>query len=141
MRDYCIGVWLIVLSYYDQKEKRIPVYPVAVGGGFAILCIAKDIIVTKESTVIGLAGVLPGVVLLLLTCFTDQVGTGDGMIVGILGLCKGMRSCMIITCIALLLFSVVGILLLLLRRVKKDTQLPFLPFLCAAFWLWKTMLT
>ena len=82
------------------------------------------------------ADLLPGAICLLMARATHQgIGYGDAMLILVCGLSVGWS-----TCIELVLseFFLVGAaaLVLLIRRRGQKTELPFVPFLLAA-WMWQ----
>ena len=61
-----------------------------------------------------------------------KVGRGDGDMVLILGLFLGWRRCVVALCAACLLSALWAGIGLAAGRLKKDSKLPFAPFLLAA---------
>lgn len=80
-----------------------------------------------------LPAVLPGLFLLILAWFTkESIGYGDGISVLLLGGMVGLRNCIWVLGISLLLLSLVGLVLLVIKRVDRKTKIPYLPFLLVA---------
>ncbi len=76
---------------------------------------------------------LPGLFLLVLAWLTkESIGYGDGISVILLGGMVGLRNCIWVLCISLLLLSLAGLVLLVIKRVDRKTKIPYLPFLLAA---------
>ncbi len=57
-----------------------------------------------------------------------------------MGICAGGKVCLAVFMLSLLLISLFSGILLALRRVGRNTRLPYLPFLCAAWLLGQAFL-
>ena len=123
---------LIGFAVYDIKNKMIPTMAVKIitAGVLAYrLCIGIEI----RELIIGL---IPGILLLLLAFATrESIGTGDGLILCVLGLFCGWRQCLAIFGMALLLSALLSIILLLCHKAGRKTELPFLPSLLGGYLL------
>lgn len=126
-----LGV-LAGLSAYDLKRKKIVVPVVIISGVVAViyrLCCGTGILDL-------LAGIVPGVLLLFVSyCTKESIGMGDGMVLCALGVFCGCRMTFAILGMALVLAALLAIVLLVLRRAGRKTELPFVPCLCAAYFL------
>lgn len=132
-----IAEWVMMgtlagFGVYDLKRRRVPVAAVAV-------C-SLVVLVYRLGAGIGFwelaAGLVPGAVLLLLArCTKESIGTGDGLVLCCLGLFCGLRQTVAVLGMALVLSSVMAIVLLVLRRAGRKTELPFLPCLCSGYLL------
>ena len=122
-------VMLAVLTgfaIYDMKTKTISVVAVAI--------IAASVLLYRLYMGIGMLelviGLIPGVLLLVLAFATrESIGTGDGLVLCILGLFCGWRHCLAIFGMALVLSAILSIVLLVCRKAGRKTELPFLPSL------------
>ncbi len=82
------------------------------------------------------AGMIPGVLLLLIGRIShEQIGYGDGLFCLCLGSCMGISRMTGLLMWALLLSAAGGIFMLLAGKADRKTEMPFLPFLFAAYWL------
>ena len=121
-----------ICAVFDMKKKEIPLAFICLGSmagvGISLWQITEGYFSFRE---MGLA-VLPGC-FLLLTSFVsrENVGYGDGLLLIVIGLFTGFYRCMIILCISLLLISVSALALLAVRKVSRNSRLPFMPFLAA----------
>lgn len=77
---------------------------------------------------------MPGLILLAVAYATGKAGLADGVILMLLGIFMGYEGCVAASLGGLFLIALCSGVLLMLRRVKKDTRIPFVPFLAAA-WL------
>lgn len=123
---------LLVLSVIDLRTGKIPVLPVALLGmavlgyrgwnGAPVLDIA--------------AGVIPGVVLLLVARVTkESIGYGDGIVLLVLGVFCGAVKTVAILGMSLMIAAVLSMILLVLKKAGRKTALPFIPCLCSAYLL------
>lgn len=124
---------LIGFAAYDIKTKTVPVA--------AVVIIAVSVLLYRLCMgieVLELAiGLLPGIVLLVLAFATrESIGTGDGLVVCVLGLFCGWRRCLAIFGMALVLSAMLSIILLVCRKVGRKTELPFLPSLFGGYLLY-----
>lgn len=127
---FMVAVWLLIISIWDVRKRRVPVWLLIPGGIFALAEAAGQ--QYGELTVVRI--MLPGAVLLLLALTTGNVGYADGIVMLFLGVISGSEKSLLIFGISLFLAAICSLVLLALRKVKKNTGIPFLPFLAAA-WL------
>ncbi|MCI9438519.1 MAG: hypothetical protein HFH85_15425 [Lachnospiraceae bacterium] len=125
------AVWLIIISIADIKRRRVPIW-LLVPGGILTLAGAAGQQYGGSDIV---RAVLPGVILLFLTMTTRSVGYGDGIVTLFLGFIMGGGKSLIMFGISLFLAAMCSLLLLAMRKVKKHTGIPFLPFLTAAWFV------
>lgn len=131
-------IWLSALSILDIRKRNVPVWLLAAGGIMAVVVTVYRQNVSCEYTrtghgLIGMA-MLPGILLLATAFATKKAGYGDGIVLMILGVLAGGEKCLLIFAISLFLGAFVSLILLVFRKVKRDTKIPFLPFL-AVGWL------
>lgn len=120
------------LAVLDLKTKRIPVvWVVLLGAATVIYRVIAGAGVWELA-----AGIVPGLLLLLVAFATgESIGSGDGLVLCALGLFCGVTMTVAVFGMALLLSAVLAIVLLVLRRAGRKTELPFLPCLCAGYLL------
>ena len=132
-------LYLLVLSVFDWKEKRVPLVwlvlglAVATGGELHRNCFGQGSLLKT------MLGLVPGAFLLGVSFVTGKAGYADGMVMLIVGMAKGYKAGLFVLCIGLFLASVVSVILLLMRKVCRQTRIPFIPFLTAAFWIWEVL--
>ncbi len=125
--------YLMILTLFDLKEKRVPVVWLALGllvaGGRSVYlnCIEQ------QNWLQMLLGMMPGALLLLVSFTTKKVGFADGIVLGIIGMFENYKVSLFVLCMGLFWASVVSVVLLVLRKVKRNIAIPFIPFLTAAF--------
>lgn len=73
---------------------------------------------------------LPGAAFWLISLMTaEKVGYGDGWILVMIGLFTGLRRCFLILLVGLMAESTVVLILLAVRKISTDREVPFVPFL------------
>lgn len=128
----CAVILLAYHSVTDLRDRHIPKRSLAAGvvlsSGWAI---AGAIWGTQSWPALGI-GLAPGAFFLLLARITgDQIGRGDAWEVMYMGNLLGWVNCLSALGIALLGIFLVSILLLSLGKARRNTRIPFVPFLCA----------
>lgn len=134
--DWVMLGTLAGFAAYDLKTKTVPVPGVIVA--------AAGVLIYRLCTGAGIAeliaGLVPGIVVLVLAFATrESIGTGDGLVVCLLGLFGGWQQCVGVFGMALVLSAVLAIILLVCRKAGRKTELPFLPGLFGGyllFFLW-----
>lgn len=117
-----------VCAVSDGIKKEIPLAPVWAGILFAVLLHAAGVFEEKWPAVV--LSVLPGVAFWLLSLLTaEKVGYGDGWILVMIGLFTGLRRCFLILLVGLMAESAVVLILLAVRKISTDREVPFVPFL------------
>ena len=125
-----VFVFLGICALFDIKKREIPLILVALG---ILAALGTDLWQIGRGTLsIADAGfaLLPGVFFLMISfCTREKVGYGDGLLLIMTGLCTGLAQCFLGLCIGLILSSIVVLLLLVLRKAGKNSEIPFAPFL------------
>ena len=131
----CINVveflFLSIGSYFDMKNREIPINYLVIFGGLGI---AANVIWKYQPIFEVLAGGCIGVVFLTVGWMTKEaLGYGDGWALVILGIMKGWYELIPVVFGAFLLSSVYGIGRLIGLKASRDETIPFYPFLLIAF--------
>lgn len=130
--EYVVLLCLATLAAIDLRIRKIPVLPVLFLGLFGVsfrLCTGGTFWELA-------AGVMPGVFLLALAvCTRESVGIGDGLVLLALGGFIGVARAVAVLGMALLLAAALSLWLLLWKKAKRKTELPFLPCLCGGYLL------
>ncbi len=134
------GCWLLAASALDIRSRRIPVWMLVLGGAFAGLTVVCRCGFTLAECVEMVKGCVPGTILLFMAAATGKAGAADGIVLIFLGICTGGKICLAIFMLSLLLISIFSGILLVLRRVGRNTRLPYLPFLSAAWLLGQALM-
>lgn len=132
------AVWLLAASFLDIRRRRIPVWLLIFGGMAVVAAVIWRCGDRPAEYWESLKGCVPGVTLIGMSALTGKVGAADGIAMLLLGLLVG-ESCLAVFVFSLLLISFYSGLLLVLRKAGRSTELPYLPFLTAAWLLEKIL--
>lgn len=128
-------MYLIFLSFYDFREKKVPCVLLAAGGMVIIVCAGAECLWSSREWTDIIRGMLPGGGLMTVAFLTKKAGMADGIVLMFIGVFEGFRSVMLLLCGSLFLLALCAGILLLLRRVEVNTRIPYLPFVCSAYLL------
>lgn len=120
---------LAVCAVTDGIRKEIPLALVWIGIVFAVICQIWGGM--EEGTWMEIVlSVLPGVAFWGISRISGgKVGYGDGWMLVMIGLFTDLRRCFMILLVGLMLESAMALILLALRRISTDKEMPFAPFL------------
>lgn len=142
LSTWIVSIWLLCLSVPDIRSRNVPVWLIGVGGVLALaVSIAENIpeyVAAREWWSYAghvLCGMIPGICLLLLSIVTKTIGYGDGAVLTLLGAAVGIRNSLLVLCIGLFFASLGSVALLVVKKVNRNTCLPFLPFLTVGWFL------
>lgn len=126
-------IWMLYISIMDIRRRRVPVRMLVLGGILACAALAYK---CRGGVAYGdiLGGMLPGILLLAVALATKKAGYGDGIVLLFLGITAGGAKSLMLLGISLFLAAIFSIVLLMTRKAGKNTRIPYLPFLAAA-WL------
>jgi len=126
-----IASMLGICAIVDFKWKKINILlliPFFIAG---ILCNMKYQLLSPTCV---FAGMGIGIVVLAIGFVTrGRIGSGDGAILIVTGLFLGFYDNLLLLLIATFLAAVIGAILLLFKRVNKNYEIPFIPFLFVTF--------
>lgn len=126
------GVWLSVMGIVDIRYRKIPLWLLGMGAPAAAAAMIGRWRECGLHTGGLLGACVPGIILLLAGA-AKKAGYGDGLTLLLLGLMNEGTEMMKLFLVSLLVMSLPALVLLALHRVKKDTRLPYLPFLALAW--------
>lgn len=133
------GALLVILGVYDIREKKVPLFFVIFSCALAIIWSAVDCVTGERGLVNCLLGGLPGVFLWMVAWFTKKAGNGDGILLTATGMLFGYRDCALTFGFSLVLLALCSVVLLIFRCAKRDTKIPYIPFLCIGFFFVRCM--
>jgi len=118
-------------SILDYKTRKISI--VAVATGFACGTVLQIII--GQLRIYEMAGgCVLGLIFLLVARLTGEaIGYGDGLILIATGAFLGIMNNLLLLTISLALAAVFSISLLVFKRMKKNKEIPFVPFMLGGF--------
>ena len=129
-----ITIWLICISVMDIRSRRVPIWILLLGGGAALAVLVDQFVRGTMDYFEVFTGIRPGMVLLLIAFTTKKAGYGDGTVLLLVGMVSGGSKSLWIFCISLFLISICSVILLFCHKVKRNSEIPYLPFLTIA-WL------
>lgn len=127
--------FMAVLSFFDLREKKIPVIILLAAGILTVIYTVFFIFCSEpsaESLAGALLGAVPGIMLSFIAMITKKVGLADGIVLTLLGMLTDYRTGMQILCLSIIIMALLSIILLVLKKIKKNSELPYLPFLTMA---------
>lgn len=131
--EIVILLYLGVLGMWDYKKRRVPILLLIMGGvlmvGMGIFrCLAGELSYAEI-----MLGLLPGFFMLFLAWMTERVGYADGIVLVQLGFCLGYRRGTILFCVSMLLLSLCCMVLICVKKVGRNTKVPYFPFLACSY--------
>lgn len=134
MKEIVLLILLGIYSYWDIKEKKLPVIWLRVGVVVSGILGLSESLLVKDMNIVDIVcelivRTLPGALLFLFACGSNgKVGCGDGMLMAVIGLTTGMHKML---CICMLSFGVSFVyscFLVLFQKKDKEYTFPFAPF-------------
>lgn len=130
------GIFLAAGTFWDIKEKRIPVVWILLGVLVGVVCMLYEGVAGEGNAGAYLSACLPGALFLLISMVThEQMGIGDGITLLILGGILGAKRVWLIWLFGMGGVFLFGIFLLISRKGTGKTRIAFLPFLLVGFFL------
>lgn len=129
------AVCLAAMSIADIVNRKVPLWMLTVQASLAVGMLVWGGI-NGELSIEGICrALIPGIILVAIALSTKKAGWADGVVLLLLGIQTNYEKCMVAVLVALFLMAVLSVVLLVLRKVKKDTKLPFIPFLAMGWFL------
>ena len=119
-------ITLIVLSICtvsDIRTREINVL-VLLAGIIILICFGEGL---------RLAGVVPGIIFLLVSKLRIGIGEGDAYILIFLGLISGLNTTFNTVAVSFMVAAVYALILKLYRRAEENYSFPFAPFILLGF--------
>ena len=128
-KELLLGTVMGIQGYFDWKRREIPLSVSVIGGVAGIIfCICEH----RRINEIMVASAF-GIVMLVFAKITNQViGYGDGVTMLMLGLFLPVESLLSMSLLAFGLAGAYALILLVVFHGKRNTQIPFIPFLTIA---------
>lgn len=128
-----IIIWLIIGIGFDLANKKIPRW---YAWGTLLTGILVGVLLSGGdwcSLVLG--GSVGGSFFVLAKITKEQIGYGDAFVLTGIGAAVGLERVMWILLYSFSLLFLVGIILLLSKRAKRDTSIAFMPFIFLGYCL------
>lgn len=124
-------IFLCICAITDIYERKV----------YTAFCIANGIVIgsihffMRDIGFINFAlGLFLGICFLVITFLTrGAVGSGDGIVIGIVGMAIGFIETIEVLCWSLLLSVIVAIIGIISKKVNWKSKLPFVPFILTGF--------
>ncbi len=127
--EIVLFLFLAVCAVFDGFSRRVPLAVVWLGILTAV-CLRLNGAMGETSLMEAALSLIPGAGFFLLGFLTrEKVGYGDGWALLMIGLFAGACRCFLILFVGLMAESAVAIVLLAIGKIKRDREIPFLPFL------------
>lgn len=127
--EILLFLFLGICALRDGIKKEIPLGIVWIGIAVALILHAANAMGEETWLSIG-AAVLPAAMFWMLSFISgEKVGYGDGWVLLMIGLFVGTIKCFLILMAGLILESVILLILLAFHKIRKDGEVPFVPFL------------
>jgi leader peptidase (prepilin peptidase)/N-methyltransferase len=127
--EIILFLFLAICAVWDAVKKEIPLFVVWIGMLTAFILRVIGVSADESWIMIG-AALLPGAIFWAISYVTrEKVGYGDGWVLLMIGLSIGVAKCIAVLVTALLAEFVCLVLLLALRKIHRDNEVPFVPFL------------
>ncbi len=138
LNNLLFSLFLLICSLTDLFRRRIYLSVIILFGALGLL---SFVLFPGFSVPEALGGVALGVLFLALSRFSGgKIGAGDALILMVSGIYLGIFENLRFMMLGMLLAAGLSVLLLLLKKVRRNTALPFAPFLMAAYALLKLFL-
>lgn len=119
-------LFLLILSIEDIRNKEISV-PLLIG--LLTISLITGLYVVDEKLNI-LIGLIPGVIIIVLSKITKgKIGMADGIVVAGIGMCFGFVKACSIFLIGIALSTIIGLIVIAIKKKGRDFEMPFVPFL------------
>lgn len=120
-------IFLLVAACYDLRFKKVPW---TVLGSGIIMAIVLQCFDMNQNILEKILAFIPGMITIVVSWITkESIGYADGLGILVLGILMGARHCVFVICISLFILSLLGMLLLLIRKANRKTRIPYFPFL------------
>lgn len=127
--EIVLFAFLAVCAVFDGFSRRVPLVVVWLGILTAV-CLRINGVMGETDLMEVTLSLIPGAGFFLLGFLTrEKVGYGDGWALLMIGLFVGAFRCFLILLVGLMAESAVAIVLLAVGKIKRDREIPFLPFL------------
>lgn len=128
-RDVITAGWLFILSVMDINKKSVPIWLLGIGAVNTAVTLLTEGLSGDIDGWLLCRSMFPGAVFLAIAAATGKAGYGDGIVLIMLGLMSGFKVCLLALTAGLFLIAIFSGALLALRKVKRNSRIPFLPFL------------
>lgn len=137
METILLAIYLIVLSFFDSRECKVPLAMISGGFLMALVCLLCRCLSNptewKWIVLTVVLGIVPGAFMVGAAYVTGKIGFGDGLVLMVTGMMVGYRRCLVVIGFSLLVMSVWCIGVLCCKKGNRNTRVPYIPFLTAVY--------
>lgn len=127
--ELLLFLFLGVCAVFDGLYRQIPLIVVWLGMLTAV-CLQVYGAMGETGIFPAAVSLIPGLGFFLLSFFSgEKVGYGDGWTLLMIGLFLGPYRCFLTLLAGLLAESAAAVVLLMLKKIQRDEEIPFVPFL------------
>lgn len=121
-----LGV-MIPMTIKDIKTRHVNAYLI-LGAILGVLAIRVSIMGDKDIEI--LLDMIPGAIMLFVAMLSGQkIGYGDGLLLLFVGTVTGYPTTIVSLLISMILSAFLSGVLLIMKKVDKETEIPFVPFM------------
>lgn len=126
-----VGILLFAAAMIDIRKKQINRAFLML---LAVVCTTAAVMRGKAGIMDAAGGMAVGLCVVGISMMSrEQIGRGDGIVIAAVGLVLGFRRCLAAVSVASLLMCVAAVVVLLLKKGNRHTQLAFLPALFVGY--------
>ncbi len=119
--------YLLLGSWHDIRKRAVPLRVLLLGGVLAAMNIVWGGFESGR-----VVAILPGILLLLLSKVTKEIGEADGIVLALTGFMSRDKNILLILGISLLYLFFYA-MFLFYRKRNCSLQIPYIPFLLVAY--------
>ena len=125
---------LSLLGICGIEDYRIKKVRLVVVNAFAILGVILHIVYQRITWIDMVLGALIGVALLIVGYLSkEKIGYGDGLILVATGIYLGFWNNLILLWLSTSLAGIYGLILMLFKKKKKESEIPLVPFILGVY--------
>lgn len=133
-RFLAAAAFLLLCSVQDVRRRELSIRFLLTAGALSVVWDIADCAEKSAEPAAFMLACMPGLFLLLVwKASGGRAGAGDGAALLVTGLLTGLETAFLTLCGGFVLCALGSGVLLAAGRVRRDTRIPFVPFLLAAF--------
>lgn len=128
-------ICLLILSYIDVKSRAVPVWWLIVMGAVIPVAYVCDYTVCGERIDYKqlVIAIIIAITFVLLSVLTSMIGEADGIVIGYVCILSNVYIAIAAIIISFVILAASGGVLILLKRARLKSALPYMPFLTSAY--------
>ncbi|MBR6229052.1 MAG: prepilin peptidase [Eubacterium sp.] len=128
--EITVSIYLLIMAIIDFRKKAIPLLP-----GVICLLAVSTVLLVAGTGVLSLAmGVLIGALLYGISRISrGGLGQADALVYAVTGAVLGFYKNLELLLVSLILAALIGLFLLVVKKVGRKYRMPFVPFTFIAY--------